>query len=88
MTTEARVLPLENAFTTLVELARVQSERIDDANERQRQFDAHLNVLGERMTELVIEQTKLAAAQVKTEQALSAPTAKVDKLADIIGEGR
>jgi hypothetical protein len=88
MNTEARVLRLEDAFTTLVELARVQSGRIDDTDERQRQFDAHLNVLGERMTELVVEQTKLAAAQVKTEQSLSTLTAKVDKLADIISERR
>jgi hypothetical protein len=88
MTTEERLLRLENAFATLVELSQVQSERIDEKDEWGRQFNAHLNVLGERMTEL-------AGAQVQTEKALAALIERVDTveqavvmLTKIVSEGR
>lgn len=98
MTTEERVLKLENAFSTLaqiaarqdarmadtersirllLELAQVQSSRIDDGDERQKQTDAHLDVLGQRMTEL-------AAAQINTERLISSLTEHVDRLAETV----
>jgi hypothetical protein len=127
MTTEERLLKLENAFSTLaqlaanqdertsaltqlaarqdtrtadtersirllLELAQVQSSRIDDKDEQGRQFEAHLNVLGQRMTELSKVQTELAQAHVETERALSALTTRVDHLSETveryISEGR
>jgi hypothetical protein len=73
---------LERSIQLLLdlELTKVQSSRIDDKDEQGRQFEAHLNVLGQRMTELAKVQTELAQAHVETEQALSALTTRLDRL--------
>jgi predicted nucleic acid-binding protein len=69
MSTEERVLQLENAFKTLVELARTQNERMDEYERRseelaeaQKQTATHISVLAEVMAELGRAQTRTEAA--------------------------
>ncbi len=76
---DERVLRLENALSTLVELARMQSERMDEyesrTGEHERRADEHERRTDEyerRTRELVQAQTELAEAQKQTEANLSA----------------
>src|SRR5215213_2947934 len=54
MTPEQRILRLENAFSTLVELARTQSERIDESD-RRTEFLAELAKTQSERTDGVVE---------------------------------
>jgi ABC-type transporter Mla subunit MlaD len=49
MTPEERILRLENAFSTLVELARTQSERMDEYERRTEDFHRWMEDLQRRM---------------------------------------
>ena len=68
---------LEQSIQLLLEIAQTQSSRIDDHDEHKRQTDAHMDVLGQRMTELV-------TAQVQTEKMLVALGERVDRLAETV----
>ncbi len=74
---DTRTSDTEHSIRLLLELAQTQSSRIDDHDERQRQVAAHLDVLGERMTEL-------AVAQANTEQVMSQLAARVDHLSETV----
>lgn len=84
MGVEERVAELETAFVTLTKLAVSSSERMDT-------HGSWINALGNRMEELAAAQTnsetKIAAltdAQIKTEEALTALTVRVDRLSEIV----
>ena len=72
MNTEDRVLRLENAFSTLVELARTQSERMDESDHR---FDKLVDEYDRRFDKIVDEHARrfaeLAEAQKQTEAHIS-----------------
>jgi archaellum component FlaC len=70
MTTEERLLRLENAFTTLVELSRNMDERIDDSNERQSTLENNLSALENNLTALSQIVIELAQAQQRTDERL------------------
>jgi uncharacterized protein YoxC len=72
MKTEERVLRLENAFSTLIELARTQSERMDEYGRRTEELAQGQKELTRAQTELTEAQTGLAEAQKQTEANLSA----------------
>ncbi len=72
MTTDERVLRLENAFSTLIELARVQSERLDESNERLTALENNLTAL----SQIVVE---LAQGQRRTDDRLDRLTALVER---------
>ena len=87
MKTEERVLRLENAFSTLVELARTQSERMDDYERRTEELAQTQKELAQAQKELTEEQkrltgaqTELAESQNRTETNLSALTVIVAEL--------
>jgi len=58
MTTEERLLRLENAFTTLVELARNIDERLDDNNSRVSTIEANLSALSDIVAEVAKNQRR------------------------------
>ncbi len=58
MTTEERLLRLENAFTTLVELARNMDERMDRSGSRMDMFAANLSALSEIVGEVARNQKR------------------------------
>ncbi|HVG34094.1 MAG TPA: hypothetical protein VM911_13480 [Pyrinomonadaceae bacterium] len=72
MTTEERLLRLENAFTTLVELARNIDERLDNHDSRMHTFEANLSAL----TDIV---AGIARNQQRTDAQLSSLAALVEK---------
>jgi len=72
MTTEERVLRLENAFSTLIELARTQSERMDEYERRTEELAQTQNKLAQTQNELTQTQKELTQAQKQTEANLSA----------------
>jgi predicted nuclease with TOPRIM domain len=78
MSTEDRVLRLENAFSTLVELARTQSERMDEYEHRseelavaQKRMDARMEELAEAQKRTEVRMGELAEAQKQTEAHIS-----------------
>jgi ABC-type transporter Mla subunit MlaD len=85
MSTEERVLRLENAFATLEELATKSDERTSDlekhfkmlpqlavsASERPDTHESWINSLGTRMEELAESHKELAEAQRQSEAHLS-----------------
>lgn len=75
MTTEERLLRLENAFATLVELAQNSDARMDRLNEAQARTEANL----EALTVIVSEIGRKVGALTEKMDAL---TVKVDKLTD------
>lgn len=86
MSTEDRVLRLENSFNMLVELARTQSERMDEYERRsgelaeaQKQTEAHISVLAEVMSELGRAQTRTEAALTRTEVAVTSLTERFEQ---------
>jgi hypothetical protein len=58
MTTEERLLRLENAFTTLVELARNIDERLDDNDSRENTLEANLSALSDIVAEVAKNQRR------------------------------
>jgi DNA repair exonuclease SbcCD ATPase subunit len=90
MSTEERVLQLENAFRMLVELARIQSERMDEYERRSEQladeFDRRFGELTEaqKQTEAHISvladvMSELGRAQTRTEAALTSLTERFEQ---------
>lgn len=78
MSTEDRVLRLENSFNVLVELARTQSERMDEYEHRseelakaQIQTQARLDELAEAQKQTGARLEELAEAQKQTEAHIS-----------------
>jgi hypothetical protein len=78
---EDRVLRLENAFSTLVELARTQCERMDEDERRteeltqaQKELSDEQKPLTKRLKEPAESQKGLAQAQKQAEADLSALT--------------
>ena len=76
MTTEERLLRLENAFATLAELAAKSNERHDSADDRLEKLltlalsaDERLSQQPTWVNELRVAQTRLAQAQAKLAQA-------------------
>ncbi|HEX8651522.1 MAG TPA: hypothetical protein VF708_11840 [Pyrinomonadaceae bacterium] len=76
MTTEERLLRLENAFATLAELAAKSNERHDSADDRLDKLLARALSAKERMSqepawrkELGVAQARLAQAQTKLKEA-------------------
>lgn len=65
MTTEERVLRLENAFATLVEMVRHHDEEIDEMKDSQRHADERI--------------AALADAQIQTERALTRLSETVER---------
>ena len=72
MSTEERVIRLENAFSTLIELARVQSERLDEPNER-------LTALGNNLTALSQIVVEIAQGQRRADERLDRLAALVEQ---------
>jgi archaellum component FlaC len=58
MTTEERLLRLENAFATLVELAGNIDERLDDNNSRSDAIEANLSALSDIVAEVAKNQRR------------------------------
>ena len=91
MTTEERLLKLENAFNTLAELAAKSNERTSEleqsfvtltqlavsASERMDTQMGWINSLG-------AAQAELTQAQANTEKALASLTARVDQLSETV----
>ena len=75
MTTEERVLRLENAFVMLTELVRNAEERSDD-------HDKWINELGAAQANSEAKIAALADAQIKNESAIASLTLKMAALAD------
>lgn len=96
MSTEDRVLRLENAFSTLVELARTRSERMDEDEHRSEELAVAQKRMDARMEELtqVQKQTEahisvlaqvmaeLGRAQAHTEAALTRTEAALTSLTE------
>ena len=77
MTAEERLLRLENAFTTLVELARNMDERLDDHHSRLSTLETNLSALSDIVAEVAKSQRRtdeqlkiVAASQRQTEEQL------------------
>ena len=86
---DARTADTEQSIRLLLEIAQTQSSRIDDGDERQRQTDAHLDVLGLRMTEVATAQAELATAQAElaTAQAeLATAQARTERTVEQLGQ--
>lgn len=66
---EARIARLEDAFVTLVEIARITDERQDKTDQRVDTFDAKLSALADAQ---LISEVKLAEVQAYGEQRLNA----------------
>jgi anti-sigma-K factor RskA len=93
MSTEERVLRLENAFHTLVELARTQSERMDESDHR---FERLVDEYDRRFAEVAEAQkqteahisvlaevmSELGRAQTRTEVALTRTEAALTSLTE------
>lgn len=98
MTVEERVIKLENAFSTLaqlaarsdsrtseneqslrtlVELARVQSERLDESNERLAAIESNLVAL----SQIVVE---LGQAQRRADERMAQMDERLDRLAALV----
>jgi len=58
MTTEERLLRLENAFTTLVELARNIDERLDGNDSHVNTLEANLSALSDIVAEVAKNQRR------------------------------
>lgn len=98
MSTEERVLRLENAFTTLEELAAKSNERTSDlekhfkmltqlavsANERADTHESWINSLGTQMDELAESQKGLTGAQKELVEAQRQSAAHLSVLAEIV----
>ena len=67
---EARVSDLERYFKMLVEMMRRHDERLDDIQAEQSNADVRI--------------AALADAQIKTEEALTTLTVRVDRLSEIV----
>ena len=96
MSTEDRVLRLENAFSTLIELAQRSDERltrIEAAQERSEQIVSRLATLtldrfeetDKRIDALIDSQVRLGEAQGRTDESLRNLIAVVDRY---FSEGR
>jgi transcription elongation GreA/GreB family factor len=88
MTTEERVLKLENAFATLSELVAQEKTRTDvllqlvrDHDERMNQQLTWINHLGAESANADARIAQLADAQIRTEEAITRLTERVDRLA-------
>jgi chromosome segregation ATPase len=93
MGTEERVLRLENAFSTLVELARTQSERMDEYEHRSEEYERRSAEYERRSDELAEAQKQtqahisvlaeimadLGRAQTRTEVALTSLTERFEQ---------
>ena len=98
MTTEERLLRLENAFATLAELAAKSNERHDSADdrldklltlalsadERLSQQQAWINELGEAQARLAQAQAELSQAQARTEAAMAETNERLNNLINIV----
>jgi uncharacterized coiled-coil protein SlyX len=94
MTTEERLLRLENAFTTLVELARNIDERLDGHDSRMNTFEANLSALSDIVAEVAKNQRRtdeqlnsLAANQRRTDEQLNSLAALVERYIREDGKG-
>ena len=85
MSVEDRVLRLENAFATLVEIQRGLEERFDN-------HDKWINELGESQVELKKAQGELAQAQAELAKAQARTEENLNTLIDVferhLSEGR
>jgi methyl-accepting chemotaxis protein len=93
MSTEERVLQLENAFRTLVELAHTQSERMDEYERRSEELAVRMEKVAVRMEEVAEAQKQteahisvlaqvmadLGRAQTRTEGALASLTERFEQ---------
>lgn len=80
MTSEERLLRLENAFATLVELSRNMDERMDESNARQSTLENNLTAL----SQIVVE---LAQAQRGADERLDRLAALFERhISDHVGE--
>ena len=69
MTTEDKVLRLENSLSTLVELARIHSERMDEYERRTEEMAQVQKQLTEEQTRLTEEQIRLTEEQIRLTEA-------------------
>ena len=85
MSTEDRLLRLENAFATLVEIQRGLEERFDN-------HEQWINELGAGQVELRATQVELQAAQVELTKAQTRTEERLNALIDVferhLSEGR
>lgn len=98
MTTEERLLRLENAFATLSELAAKSNERHDSADdrldklltlalsadERMSQQQEWINELGTGQVSLTRAQAELAVAQARTEAAMAETNERLNNLINVV----
>ncbi|HEY0377513.1 MAG TPA: hypothetical protein VGC87_11370 [Pyrinomonadaceae bacterium] len=102
MPPEERILRLENAFTTLAELAKKESERTDKSerriellidlasaqNIRIKECERLLEEVGQTLKEGAEAQKELREAQRQTEAHLSVLSTIVEQLGRVKGGGR
>jgi uncharacterized coiled-coil DUF342 family protein len=74
---DSRTSTLEQSLQTLVELARVQSERLDESNERLTALENNLTAL----SQIVVE---LAQGQRRAEERQGFADARLDRLAALV----
>ena len=81
MTSEERLLRLENAFATLVELSRNMDERMDESNARQSALENNLTALSQIVIELAQSQHELTQSQHELAQSQRRTDERLDRLA-------
>jgi hypothetical protein len=86
MTTDERVLRLENALSTLVELARTQSERMDEYERRTEEMAQSQTDLAQAQTGLTQAQTGLTQAQTELTEAQKQTEANLSALLVIVSD--
>ncbi|HEY0324278.1 MAG TPA: hypothetical protein VGC66_25250 [Pyrinomonadaceae bacterium] len=84
MSTEDRVLKLENAFATLVGLVRNMDERMDESNSRIAVIESNLGALSQIVLELAQSQKRSDERLDKVTERLDKLTERVDRLADTV----
>jgi hypothetical protein len=95
MTTEERVLRLENAFATLAEMVANEKTRTDlllqlvrDHEERSETHGSWINQLGTAQAESERKIAALVDAQIRTEESLSRLSVTVERLVDERSNGQ
>ena len=76
---EARIARLEDAFGTLVELARITDERQDKTDQRVDTFEEKLSALADAQ---LISEAKLAEAQARFDARMEKDEAQIARLED------
>ena len=86
MTEQERILRLENAFSTLVELARTQSERMDEYERRTEELARTQRETAEMLREVADAQKRLARAQEELTEAQKTTEANLSALTIIMAD--